>query len=229
MGWRERYGAVGTEEAPARCVVAARRATRRALAMPDATGLELLAQELGDATRVDTVHFRERATADRRPGADPRDARPRCAPRAMRSSRASTASTTTPRSRASASLRAARHGPRRPPHASSSACPATRPHVGVGDPRLADGQPPGARGLRHVRRGLRRPPRPAADPHARGLRGTSRSGATSRSAASPCSSPTTRPHGWRRASERPASRRCRSTAGASRASRSRPCRRPRAG
>jgi hypothetical protein len=41
----------------------------------------------------------------------------------------------------------------------------------VGHARLADGRPPGARGLRHVRRGLRRPPRPAADPHARGLRG----------------------------------------------------------
>ena len=36
--------------------------------MPDATGLELIAQDLGDAV-LDTVHFRERATLEIDPGA----------------------------------------------------------------------------------------------------------------------------------------------------------------
>ena len=93
--------------------------------------------------------------------------------------------------------------------------PARRPARGVGHARLADGRPPGARGLRHVRRGLRRPPRPAPHPHARGLRGLSRSAATSRSAASRSSSPRTRPSGATtrhdRASRTTAARRRRST------------------
>ena len=60
MGWRERYDAVGTEEI--------------APQVPDATGLELLAHELGDAA-LDTVYFRERATLVIDPRADPRGAR----------------------------------------------------------------------------------------------------------------------------------------------------------
>ena len=48
---------------------------------------------------------------------------------------------------------------------------ARRARRAVGDARLADRRPPGARDLRHVRRDLRRPPEPAPDPHARGLRG----------------------------------------------------------
>ena len=54
MGWRERYGAVGTEEAPQ---------------VPDATGLELLAQELGRVpTHRDRLLPRARHARDR-PGA----------------------------------------------------------------------------------------------------------------------------------------------------------------
>ena len=68
-------------------------------------------------------------------------------------------------------LRAARHGARSTASRSSCACRPTTPRVDVGDARLADRRPPGARGLRHVRRGLRRPPGPAPHPHARGLRG----------------------------------------------------------
>ena len=52
-----------------------------------------------------------------------------------------------------------------------AARPARRADRRVGDARLADRQPPGARDLRHVRRRLRRPSRPAPDPDARGLRG----------------------------------------------------------
>ncbi len=66
--------------------------------MPDATGLELLAAELGDAT-LETVYFRERATIVVDP-AQIRTVLARCARRATRSWRACTASTTTPRSRA---------------------------------------------------------------------------------------------------------------------------------
>ena len=50
MGWRERYDAVGTEEAPSD---ASRRPQMHL--MPDATGLELLAQELGDASLGDRL------------------------------------------------------------------------------------------------------------------------------------------------------------------------------
>ena len=67
MGWRERYGAIGTEE------VVARRRRRDAAdvfgagtpPVPDATGLELLAQELREADAdavLDTLFFRDRAT-----------------------------------------------------------------------------------------------------------------------------------------------------------------------
>ena len=54
MGWRERYGAEGTEEVARRRRSADRRRQRRRPGrppVPDATGLELLAQELREAAR----------------------------------------------------------------------------------------------------------------------------------------------------------------------------------
>ena len=78
--------------------------------MPDATGLELIAQELreelggagGDDPVLDTLFFRGHATLTVRPAGDPRRARAPARQAATRSWRACTASTTTPTSRASA-------------------------------------------------------------------------------------------------------------------------------
>src|SRR5439155_16846887 len=67
-------------------------------------------------------------------------------------------------------LRAARHARGRPPDGQAARAD-QRPGRAERHARVADRRPPGARGLRHVRRGLRRPPRPAPHPHARGLRG----------------------------------------------------------
>ena len=67
--------------------------------MPDATGLELLAQDLGDAA-IETVYFREQATIVVDPAQIRTVLMSRCARRATRSWRACTASTTTPTSRA---------------------------------------------------------------------------------------------------------------------------------
>jgi NADH:ubiquinone oxidoreductase subunit C len=81
--------------------------------VPDATGLELIAQELGDAIRrvvSDTEFFRGRATSIDRARARSRVLEHLRESTATASWRACTASTTTRRSRASASLRAARHG-----------------------------------------------------------------------------------------------------------------------
>ena len=182
LGWRERYGAVGTEE------VVPERADRRRrppstsaapgdTAVPDATGLELLAQDLRESARRTARPSTPCTSAARRALA--RRARRASARRSQflreqgfalpgqRPRRRLLPRRAAPRR----PLRAARHGARSTASRSSCASPLDAPRVPVGHARLADGQPPGARGLRHVRRGLRRPPRPAPDPHARGLRG----------------------------------------------------------
>ena len=113
-GWRERYEAVGTEEivrepTPARRAAGVdgrRRRAARTPQVPDATGLELLAQDLREA-RPDArarhgVYFRDKARCIVAPGAIRDDARAPARARASRSSPPCTASTTTPRSRASA-------------------------------------------------------------------------------------------------------------------------------
>ena len=106
---------------------------------------------------------------------------------------ASTASTTTPRSRASACTTSCSTWTRVDRITRRScACPLDAPEVAVGDAGLADRRPPGARGLRHVRRRLRRAiPTCGASSCPRTTRAT-RSAATSRSAASRSCSRTTR-------------------------------------
>ena len=88
-GWRARYGGGGTEEFdPKEIEVDPRRPRPRSTSpprpwagqapVPDATGLELIAQELRerDADSVlDTEFFREKAAHHRHRGLDPRDAR----------------------------------------------------------------------------------------------------------------------------------------------------------
>ena len=103
-----------TRSAPRSCLPEAARSdsaddqrvqARRHRQVPDATGLELTAQELRDADSesiLDTEFHRGRAVLVVEPGASTAGARAPARPRATRSSPASTASTTTPTSRASA-------------------------------------------------------------------------------------------------------------------------------
>ena len=67
MGWRERYRAYGTEEQPTGST------------LPDATGLELIAQRVresvGEEAVADTVFYRGQATLDVAPRERPRRAR----------------------------------------------------------------------------------------------------------------------------------------------------------
>ena len=89
MGWRERYGAVGTEEVvPREPAGDARRERRQRLPergdrdVPDATGLELIAQDLrdGDPDAVlDTELLPRQGDARRRARRDPRSRSRRCA------------------------------------------------------------------------------------------------------------------------------------------------------
>ena len=165
--------------------------------VPDATGLELIAQELREADPdavLDTLYFRERATLIVDPGRDARRCSSALRERGLRvPGQPCTASTTTPRSRASASTTSCSTWTSVDRITVKLRVPPTTPRGRRrSTPDWPDRRPPGARGLRHVRRRLRRPPGPAPDPDARGLRGPSRSGATSRSAASRSSSPTTR-------------------------------------
>ncbi len=98
MGWRERYGARG------------HRGDRSQV--PDATGLELIAQELReqrprsgrDDAVLDTLYFRGHATLEVEPQAHPRGARAPARARLPLPERACTASTTTRTSRASACI-----------------------------------------------------------------------------------------------------------------------------
>jgi hypothetical protein len=110
LGWRKRYNAEGTEELRA---ASGPTATRRSTSpgpgtqpVPDATGLELLAQELaeahGDEPAVQgTEHFRGKGALHIEPARSAPRSRS-CAARATASWPACTASTTTPRSRGSA-------------------------------------------------------------------------------------------------------------------------------
>ena len=97
-----------------------------------------------------------------------------CARRDTRSWRAFTASTTTPRSRASGVVYELLDMGRVDRITVKLRVPSDAPRVPIRSTRrLADRRSPGARGLRHVRRRLRRAPGPAPDPDARGLRGAS--------------------------------------------------------
>ena len=162
--------------------------------VPDATELELTAQELRDAhsdSILDTEFHRGRAVLVANPHAD--------------------------QGRARASARQGLHDAREPPRrrllparaapgrALRDARPqARRPDLGQGQ-GLDRGSPdrfggrhvpgrrlPRARGLRHVRRGVRGPSRHAPDPDARGLRGPPATARLSRSAASRSCSRTTK-------------------------------------
>ena len=168
QGWRTRYGGRGTEEFDR---VRAGRSRRR---VPDATGLELIAQELRerDAESVlDTVYFRDKAALTVTAGLDPRDARVPARQGLQLPGEPSTAWTTSPRSRGSACTTSCSTCTRSTGSRSRSACRIDAPNVPSVVDGVADRRPPGARGLRHVRRDLRRPPGPAPDPDARGLRG----------------------------------------------------------
>ena len=144
--------------------------------VPDATGLELLAGELRDpratAVVLDTVFFRrQRARSSSTPARVRDRARAPATPRAF-------------------SFLSSVHGvdyyPEEPrlgviyelidmekvdrvasSAASTPSCPEMPSVVDTPPGR----RPPGARGLRHVRRGLHRAPGPPPHPHARGLRG----------------------------------------------------------
>ena len=179
LGWRERYdarrhrGARARRARPtARRVNVFRRGTPR---VPDATGLELLAQELRESRRRTASSTPCTSAARRRCIVEPAAVRATLAVPARQGLHASwpacTASTTTPRSRASASTTSCSTWRTLDRITVKLRVPTDAAQRRVGHARLADGRPPGARGLRHVRRGLRRPPRPAPDPHARGLRG----------------------------------------------------------
>ena len=169
-------GPARPEHGLARSATAAR-APRRSSRVPDATGLELLARELC-ASATPTASSTPSSSAARR----------RSSPRRSRSSRRSR-----PCASAAIAFLASVHGvdyypqePRLGVHyelldmdaldrvAREAARPgrraATSPSV---TPQWPTAEPPGARGLRHVRRRLRRPPGPAPHPHARGLRGPS--------------------------------------------------------
>ena len=166
--------------------------------LPDATGLELVAQRvrdtLGDDAVAGTAYHRELATLEVAPGAvhdvlaylKDEDEEPY--PLLM-------------------SLHGCDYLPEEPRfgvHYQLLSMERTerlsvKTRVGVDDADGADRrrplprrQLPRARGLRHVRRRLRRPPRTCAASSCRRTTRATRSGATSRSAASPCSSPTTR-------------------------------------
>ena len=163
-GWRTRYGGHGTEEI-----------SPRAPSLPDATGLELIAQELRDAHSdavLDTVHFRDKA--------------------ALTVAAPVVRETLELLHGKGYTFLASVHGvdyfpeePRLGVHYElldmtavdritvKVRVPLDEPDGAERDARVADRRPPGARGLRHVRRRLRRPSRPAPHPHARGLRGPS--------------------------------------------------------
>ena len=180
MGWRNRYGARGTEEVVADGELGngvkrpRRRGGHECLTRP---GLELIAagargEAHDDAVLGTDVLPRPGRAPGARPSVDPRRARARCAARATTFLASVHGVDYYPEEpRLGVHYELLDMGARRPHRASSCACPPTRPSVADGHRRLADGRPPGARGLRHVRRGLRRPPRPAPHPHARGLRG----------------------------------------------------------
>ena len=198
-----------------------RRPRRSEALMPDATGLELLAQELGDAA-LDTVYFRDRATL----AIDPAQIRAvlgTLREQGLRVPGERARRRPLPRGAAPGRrLRAARHGPRRPRHGQ-----AARP------PRRARGRlgrPPDWPTADHQEREVydmfgvvfRRPPRPAPDPDARGLRGPPAAPRLPDRRRTGDLHARRGANGWRRASDaRRAARRSRSTAGASRASRCR--------
>ena len=108
-GWRSRYGGHGTEEVVAELErersADDQRAAGSSTPMPDATGLELIAQELRDADAdsvLGTVFFRDQAALLVAPGAVPATLAAPARQGLRASSPPCTASTTSPRSRASA-------------------------------------------------------------------------------------------------------------------------------
>ena len=125
MGWRERYDARRHRGDAARADGSAW--------MPDATGLELLARELGDAVARDRVLPRTRDARGRSCG-DPRGARARCAAGLRvpgeRARRRLLPRGAAPRRR----LRAAGHEPASTASRSSCACSLDAPTVDVGAP-----------------------------------------------------------------------------------------------
>ena len=176
-GWRERYGAYGTEEL-----------------LPDDDGVAP-AINVREPTTGCRVPDATRPRADRRRPARRGDA---CSARSSSASKATLLVARRARARARSSTCASKgftflasvHGvdyfPEEPRlgvhyelldmHAVDRITVKTRvhtedPHVPSVTQRVADRQPPGARDLRHVRRRLRRPPGPAPHPDARRLRG----------------------------------------------------------
>ena len=183
QGWRSRYGGRGTEEFDPKEIESTRRRRNavnvaaatlgRTGPVPDATGLELIAQELRerDADSVlDTEFFREKA--------------------AITVTAGSIRETLECLRDKGFNFLASVHGvdyfpeePRLGVHYElldmtevdrltvKVRVPLDEPHVPSVTADVADRRPSGARGLRHVRRDLRRSPGPAPHPDARGLRG----------------------------------------------------------